>query len=136
LQTFGALWFQEELNTSERSESADKGDLTATELLIKKKKKEKHNTLSLSLSLSPVEAELEVFFQMPLMSSDADGNSILDWWKEHQDRLPTLAKFVRKYYAVPASSATSERTFSCLFPFPAYLSWNFTRRQWAFAICV
>ena len=36
----------------------------------------------------------------------------LEWWKMHNTQLPTIAKLARKYLAIPASSAPSERVFS------------------------
>ena len=35
----------------------------------------------------------------------------LAWWKMHDGQFPTIAKLARKYLAIPASSATSERVF-------------------------
>jgi hypothetical protein len=37
---------------------------------------------------------------------------ILNWWREHQEKFPKLAKLARKIFSVPASSAASERAFS------------------------
>ncbi|XP_052126121.1 E3 SUMO-protein ligase ZBED1-like [Frankliniella occidentalis] len=36
----------------------------------------------------------------------------LTWWKTRQKRYPTLARLARRYLAVPATSASSERDFS------------------------
>ena len=44
-----------------------------------------------------------------------DANSPIDllaWWKMHHGQIPTIAKLARKYLAIPASSAPSERGFS------------------------
>ncbi len=36
----------------------------------------------------------------------------LKWWKENENRYPLIAKLARQYLYIPASSASSERTFS------------------------
>lgn len=35
-----------------------------------------------------------------------------EWWKNHEKRYPSLAKLVKMYLSIPASSAGSERVFS------------------------
>lgn len=39
-------------------------------------------------------------------------DSPLEWWKQHQEEFPLLASFARRFLAIPASSASSERVFS------------------------
>ena len=43
-----------------------------------------------------------------------NANSPIDplaWWKMQDGQFPTIAKLARKYLAIPASSAPSERVF-------------------------
>ncbi|MGH7239611.1 MAG: hAT family dimerization domain-containing protein [Candidatus Saccharimonadales bacterium] len=39
---------------------------------------------------------------------------VLTWWKNHEADFPILAILARRYLAIPASSASSERVFSRL----------------------
>ena len=39
--------------------------------------------------------------------------SILAWWKNHQESLPILSNLAKMYLAIPAASSKSERVFSC-----------------------
>jgi len=41
------------------------------------------------------------------------GFDILNFWKEHQITYPKLSKLARWVLSIPASSASSERVFSC-----------------------
>jgi len=43
---------------------------------------------------------------------DASNRDILVWWKEHSHQFPKLATLARQLFAIPASSAASERSFS------------------------
>ena len=60
--------------------------------------------------ISPIEKEFrryEAFIFPP------KNVSILAWWKCHANVLPLLSKLAKKVLTVPASSAKSERVFSC-----------------------
>ena len=46
------------------------------------------------------------------MESYNQNQNILQWWKEHSDKLPLMAKLASRILAIPASSAASERSFS------------------------
>lgn len=39
-------------------------------------------------------------------------NQSLAWWKAHQNDYPNIAHLAKKYLAIPATSAPSERVFS------------------------
>ena len=36
----------------------------------------------------------------------------LNWWQIHENEFPRISRLAKKYLCIPASSATSERTFS------------------------
>ena len=57
---------------------------------------------------SNIEMELDKFLKMKIPS---DINLLL-FYKEHKTALPILTKLAREIFAIPASSATSERVFS------------------------
>ena len=57
-----------------------------------------------------------------------DANSSIDplaWWKMHDGQFPPIAKLARKYLAIPASSAPSERVFSRAKLIQQRQRWNF-----------
>ena len=43
---------------------------------------------------------------------DASNRDILAWWKGNWHQFPKLATLARQVFAIPASSAASERSFS------------------------
>lgn len=57
-----------------------------------------------------VQDEIKTYLYDTAMASFSD--SPLQWWKINHTRYPVLAKMARDYLAIPASSASSERTFS------------------------
>ena len=55
------------------------------------------------------ETELNAYMRVQQVANDTDP---LMWWKQHQQEFPRLARMVRQYLTVPASSASPERLFS------------------------
>ena len=53
--------------------------------------------------------EVAVYLSLNRAKTSID---ILQFWSEHEKRLPILASIVRKYMCIQASSSSSERTFS------------------------
>ena len=55
------------------------------------------------------ETDLNAYMRVKQVTNDTDP---LMWWKQHQEEFPRLARMVRQYLTVPASSASPERLFS------------------------
>ena len=60
-------------------------------------------------NVSPMTKEWKRFEQIPHIDKESD---VLAWWSMHEKQLPLLARVVKKYFCVQASSCSSERTFS------------------------
>jgi hypothetical protein len=58
-----------------------------------------------------VKAEPDKWLESP---NDDNCTDVLDWWKRHSPEWPLLSILARRYLAIPASSASSERLFSKL----------------------
>ena len=41
-------------------------------------------------------------------------NDVIEWWSDNEEKFPNIAKLARKYLAIPASSAPSERGHSII----------------------
>ena len=52
---------------------------------------------------------MRIFLNYLLLIFQVD---VLAWWKEASKEYPLLAEIAREYYCVPATSASSERSFS------------------------
>jgi hAT family C-terminal dimerisation region len=58
-----------------------------------------------------IKSEFDRYKDHPELERDGDP---LDWWRLNATRYPKLAVLARRYLAIPASSASSERLFSRL----------------------
>ena len=56
-----------------------------------------------------IQKELDHFLSVP--AADSLTNP-LEWWKQHQNNFPRVAKVARKLFSVQPTSALSERVFS------------------------
>lgn len=56
-----------------------------------------------------IEVELNSYLLSPEVYPD---NDPLEWWRQHQLNFSRLSHLARKYLAIPATSAPSERVFS------------------------
>ena len=59
-----------------------------------------------------VDQEFAIYTMDKSGKSVKSGKELLDYWKQNEQRLPTLAALARKVHSTPASSAKAERTFS------------------------
>jgi hypothetical protein len=79
-----------------------------------KRKRKGEQAFSFSMDEAPTEApatEVARYFALPNEPPSCD---VLSWWKLHSSMFPVLARLARRYLAIPASSAASERLFSQL----------------------
>lgn len=94
--------------------TADREDDTPSSS-ASKKKKTLGSFFKVTEQASPTYKEQTVAseLQFYLQSADLDSEeNPLDWWREHHRIYPRLSKLAKKYLAIPATSAPSERVFS------------------------
>jgi hypothetical protein len=79
--------------------------ITPSEALLKKT----HS----GVTLNSFDQEVDKYLALPPMNPHCTATEVLLWWKEHVLLLPELARLAIMYLAIPVSSASSERMFSC-----------------------
>jgi hypothetical protein len=57
------------------------------------------------------EGEFSMFKALKVLEEHKETDG-LDWWRKYELSYPTIAKLARRFLAIPASSAPSERVFS------------------------
>ena len=83
-------------------------NLTPTKKHLRKKTPAQNQEVKYK-SVIAVEKEIETYRNHPPSPQD---QSVLLWWKSHQDILPRLSVLASYILAIPASSSASERLFS------------------------
>ena len=61
--------------------------------------------------LFKIECEFELFMSHPHVKNEKSINP-LEWWKKNSEIFPLLSGVAKKWFCIPANSATSERVFS------------------------
>lgn len=56
-----------------------------------------------------IDKEIDCYFHEDTVPQ---GTNIIQWWSTNKDRFPILASTARRYIAIPATQASSERLFS------------------------
>ena len=89
----------------DREDGVEVGNLSPTSKLLKVTQAQGVR----DLDSTPLQHEMRLF-----EATDSPGRpcDILQWWKMFEPNFPMLAKLARMIFAIPASSAKSERTFS------------------------
>ena len=65
--------------------------------------------------ISAEKSEIKAYSNLLLPQYELDminNGQILTWWKNQKQDFPKIAQLARKYLAIPATSASSERVFS------------------------
>ena len=65
----------------------------------------------MDVDVDSVETELNAYTRVQQVPLDTDP-LMSQWWKQHVQEFPRLARVVRQHLAVPATSASPERLFS------------------------
>ena len=88
----------------------DNPDLTFAERHFLEKKLTEVRAPSYTVdSIPPLQKEINEYVTLKYAPLKVD---VLQWWKEHESKLPLLAKMARNYFCIPVTSASSERMFS------------------------
>lgn len=80
--------------------------------LIEKHAYTQSSTVNLGEDERAVEEEIHKYFITQIAKEDVESFDILLFWKNHRTSLPKLARLAKKILCIPATSVSSERTFS------------------------
>lgn len=87
-------------------------DLNDAELLCMQLEKEEQEEYGAEVDdIPPIQEEIDRYLRLP-KPEEKGKVDILKWWQDHEKILPILSHFAKGILAIPASSASSERTFS------------------------
>ena len=105
-----SLLSRESTPMSQDEEEEDESHLTPSQL-FRKRELRAHPAPSLRRhnSVNSIKSELKVFLETRACEEDED---IMQWWGANARTFPKLARVARKIFCIPASSTSSERTFS------------------------
>ena len=95
------------------AEAGQTSNMTPTERLLQRERNKRRTTMteeSAARREDPLEKE---FLKYDTFTLAPPGVDPLQWWKDHEKVLPLLARAARSVFTIPASSAKSERVFSC-----------------------
>ena len=90
-------------------DGSEERELTGAEQLKKKRKVSGDRVESLPATLSRLELEIRNYENC---EEDESCKIPLQFWKKHQETFPILTKLACEVLSIPASSASSERSFS------------------------
>lgn len=87
-------------------------DLNEAELLCWELEKEEKEESGVDTEEEPpMKEEIDRYLRLP-KPAEKSKVDILQWWRDHEKTLPLLSHYAKGILAIPASSASSERTFS------------------------
>ena len=94
----------ESMENEEDNDSTDSVELSPTSKLMKQC--QERFDLANRKNKSKLRIEMDRYEVFSLQSKDCD---VLSWWKTHENVHTLLAEIAKKVFAIPASSAKSER---------------------------
>jgi uncharacterized Zn-finger protein len=90
-----------------KSKTPKHGNITAFEM--EDESRDVRRSLSEIVRQQNIAQQWDTFTNSPVANSESDP---IHWWRENEHRFPDLAQLARKYFCIPASSASSERLWS------------------------
>ena len=105
-------WQQNQEEQRQAGENEDEETLLEEDPLMRASKAYQQPSTSVNgPQKSKIELEFELFLAHPHVKNEKSMNP-LEWWKKNSEIFPLLSGIAKKWFCIPASSATSERVFS------------------------